>query len=45
MAVVSEKPQIIPAAAAKDFASTTVVLPGFRAEVDRHFNILITPTD
>jgi N-methylhydantoinase A len=28
-----------------EFDSTTVVLPGFRAEVDRHFNILITPTD
>jgi N-methylhydantoinase A len=28
-----------------EFDSTTVVLPGFRAEVDRWFNILITPTD
>jgi N-methylhydantoinase A len=28
-----------------EFDSTTVVLPGYRAEVDRNFNILITPTD
>jgi len=28
-----------------EFDSTTVVLPGFQAEVDRWFNILITPTD
>lgn len=27
-----------------EFDSTTVVLPGYRAEVDRHFNILINPT-
>jgi hypothetical protein len=27
-----------------EFDSTTVVLPGFQAEVDRHFNILITPS-
>ncbi len=27
-----------------EFDSTTVVLPGFTAEVDRHFNILINPT-
>ena len=26
-----------------EFDSTTVVLPGYRAEVDRNFNILITP--
>jgi N-methylhydantoinase A len=28
-----------------EFDSTTVVLPGYRAEVDSNFNILITPTD
>jgi N-methylhydantoinase A len=28
-----------------EFDSTTVVLPGYRADVDRSFNILITPTD
>jgi hypothetical protein len=28
-----------------EFDSTTVVLPGFRAEVDANFNILITPND
>jgi N-methylhydantoinase A len=27
-----------------EFDSTTVVLPGYQAEVDRWFNILITPT-
>jgi N-methylhydantoinase A len=26
-----------------EFDSTTVVLPGYRAEVDSHFNILINP--
>jgi len=26
-----------------EFDSTTVVLPGYQAEVDRWFNILITP--
>jgi len=26
-----------------EFDSTTVVLPGYAAEVDRHFNLLITP--
>jgi N-methylhydantoinase A len=28
-----------------EFDSTTVVLPGYRAEVDANFNILITPND
>jgi N-methylhydantoinase A len=28
-----------------EFDSTTVVLPGYRASVDRNFNILITPND
>jgi N-methylhydantoinase A len=28
-----------------EFDSTTVVLPGYRADVDRSFNILITPND
>jgi N-methylhydantoinase A len=28
-----------------EFDSTTVVLPGYRAEVDSNFNILITPND
>jgi N-methylhydantoinase A len=28
-----------------EFDSTTVVLPGYRAEVDANFNILITPDD
>jgi N-methylhydantoinase A len=28
-----------------EFDSTTVVLPGYRAEVDANFNILITPED
>jgi N-methylhydantoinase A len=28
-----------------EFDSTTVVLPGYRAEVDAGFNILITPND
>ncbi len=28
-----------------EFDSTTVVLPGYRAAVDRNFNILITPSD
>ncbi len=28
-----------------EFDSTTVVLPGYRAEVDAYFNILITPND
>ena len=28
-----------------EFDSTTVVLPGYRAEVDVNFNILITPNE
>ena len=28
-----------------EFDATTVVLPGYKAEVDVNFNILITPTD
>ena len=28
-----------------EFDATTVVLPGYRAEVDVNFNILITPND
>ena len=28
-----------------EFDSTTVVLPGYQAEVDRYFNILITPSE
>jgi hypothetical protein len=28
-----------------EFDSTTVVLPGYVAEVDESFNILITPSD
>jgi N-methylhydantoinase A len=28
-----------------EFDSTTVVLPGYRAAVDRNFNILITPNE
>ncbi len=28
-----------------EFDSTTVVLPGYAAEVDRYFNILIRPED
>ena len=28
-----------------EFDSTTVVLPGFTAEVDEYFNILINPED
>jgi N-methylhydantoinase A len=28
-----------------EFDSTTVVLPGYQAEVDRYFNILIRPSE
>ena len=41
----SRAPLLAGPAIVTEFDSTTVVLPGYRAEVDANFNILITPND